>query len=206
MRYTPVIDGIPLGASPRGRFKGGFAVRPMAAALIGALISGVAMYAIGARAQDRFAMNPAMVGTPAMVGNPGMVGNPAMVGGPAMAYYAAQGYTQPLAQPVAYLTTTPQPYAQPVYYTPAPQVAAPAPQVVQRRVAAPRQTVSRTAEPSYSTVEAAPHRSLAKTALIIGGTAASGAGVGGIVGGKKGALLGAAIGGGAASIYEATRR
>jgi len=131
-----------------------------------------------------------------------------MVGTPAMAYYAAQGYTQPLGQPVAYLTTTPQPYAQPVYYTPAPQVVTPAPQVVQRRVAAPRQAVSRTvqSEPTYRTVEAAPHRSLAKTALIIGGTAASGAGVGGIVGGKKGALLGAAIGGGAASIYEATRR
>jgi hypothetical protein len=47
---------------------------------------------------------------------------------------------------------------------------------------------------------------LAKTALIIGGSAASVRGVGGIVGGKKGALLGAAIGGGAASIYEATRR
>lgn len=49
-------------------------------------------------------------------------------------------------------------------------------------------------------------RSWQKTALIIGGSAASGAGVGGIVKGKKGALIGAAIGGGAASIYEATRR
>jgi hypothetical protein len=165
----------------------------MAAALTGALISGVAMYAIGAHAQDRFAMNPAMVGNPAM------------------AYYAgnAQGYAQPLGQPVAYLTTTPQPNAQPVYYTPAPRVVTPAPQVVQRRVAAPRQTVYRTVEPAptYRTVEeTAPRRSMAKTALIIGGSAASGAGVGGIVGGKKGALLGAAIGGGAASIYEATRR
>jgi hypothetical protein len=147
------------------------------------------MYAIGVRAQDRFAMNPAMAGNPAM------------------AYYAAQGYTQPLGQPVAYLTTTPQPYAQPVYYTPSPQVVTPAPQVVQRRVAAPRQTVYRTVEPAPTyREETAPRRSLAKTALIIGGSAASGAGVGGIVGGKKGALLGAAIGGGAASIYEASRR
>jgi hypothetical protein len=157
----------------------------MAAALTGALISGVAMYAIGAHAQDRFAMNPATVGNPAM------------------SYYAgtSQGIAQPLAQPVAYLTTTPQPYAQPVYATPAPQA-------VERRVAAPRQTVYRTSEsaPVSRSVETAPHRSLAKTALIIGGSAASGAGVGGIVGGKKGALLGAAIGGGAASIYEATRR
>jgi hypothetical protein len=49
-------------------------------------------------------------------------------------------------------------------------------------------------------------RSWSKTALIIGGSAASGAGVGGVVNGKKGALIGAAIGGGAASIYEATQR
>jgi hypothetical protein len=58
------------------------------------------------------------------------------------------------------------------------------------------------------TEEVAPsdERSWTKTAMIIGGSAASGAGVGGIVKGKKGALIGAAIGGGAASIYEATRR
>jgi hypothetical protein len=49
-------------------------------------------------------------------------------------------------------------------------------------------------------------RSWGKTAMIIGGSAASGAGVGGIVAGKKGALIGATIGGGAASIYEATQR
>lgn len=49
-------------------------------------------------------------------------------------------------------------------------------------------------------------RSWQKTAMIIGGSAAAGAGTGGIIKGKKGALIGAAIGGGAASIYEATRR
>ena len=54
--------------------------------------------------------------------------------------------------------------------------------------------------------ESRSERPWSKTALIIGGSAASGAGVGGIVDGKKGALIGAAIGGGAASIYEATRR
>ena len=36
----------------------------MAAALTGALISGVGMYAIGTHAQDRFAMSPAMAGNP----------------------------------------------------------------------------------------------------------------------------------------------
>jgi hypothetical protein len=49
-------------------------------------------------------------------------------------------------------------------------------------------------------------RSVAKTAMVIGGSAGTGAGVGAIFGGKKGALIGAAIGGGAASIYEASKR
>ena len=51
-----------------------------------------------------------------------------------------------------------------------------------------------------------PRRSWQKTALIIGGSTAAGAGVGGIVGGKKGALIGAAIGGGSSTIYEAIKR
>ena len=49
-------------------------------------------------------------------------------------------------------------------------------------------------------------RSWTKTAMVIGGSAGAGAGVGGLVGGKKGALIGAALGGGAASIYEASKR
>jgi hypothetical protein len=49
-------------------------------------------------------------------------------------------------------------------------------------------------------------RSKTKTALMIAGSAATGAGVGGALKGTKGALIGAAIGGGAASIYEAARR
>ena len=86
----------------------------------------------------------------------------------------------------------------PVYRT-----ASPAP-VRQREVI--RETV--VSEDRTVTEEVAPsdERSWTKTAMIIGGSAASGAGVGGIVKGKKGALIGAAIGGGAASIYEATRR
>lgn len=50
------------------------------------------------------------------------------------------------------------------------------------------------------------HRSWQKSALIIGGSTATGAGIGGIVRGKKGALIGAALGGGASSIYEGARR
>ena len=72
-----------------------------------------------------------------------------------------------------------------------------------------RRTVYRAPEPVSEPLterKAESKRSWTKTAMIIGGSAASGAAVGGIVSGKKGALIGAAIGGGAASIYEATRR
>ena len=42
--------------------------------------------------------------------------------------------------------------------------------------------------------------------MIIGGGSGAGAGIGGLIGGKKGALIGAAVGGGAATIYESTKR
>jgi hypothetical protein len=132
-------------------------------------------------------------------------------------------FTQPA--PVEYVQTVDgrfipvTPAAQPVGYTNAlqPAAAAPAlqPAVIQRPVVserpAPRQTVYRTAQqPVRERVvvreESEPARSWKKTALIIGGSTAAGAGTGGIIGGKKGALIGAAIGGGAASIYEATKR
>jgi hypothetical protein len=55
-------------------------------------------------------------------------------------------------------------------------------------------------------VERAPRRTKTKSALMIAGSAATGAGVGAALKGKKGALVGAAVGGGAASIYEAAKR
>jgi hypothetical protein len=51
-----------------------------------------------------------------------------------------------------------------------------------------------------------PQRSWQKSALLIGGSAGTGAGVGALIGGKKGALAGAAIGGGAAAIYDQVKR
>jgi outer membrane lipoprotein SlyB len=54
-------------------------------------------------------------------------------------------------------------------------------------------------------VERSSGRNWKKTALVIGGTTAAGAGLGAIFGGGKGALIGAAIGGGASTIYEATK-
>jgi hypothetical protein len=149
----------------------GITMKPMAAALAGALISGVAMYAVGARAaqDDALVENPALVQT---------------LDGQLVAPAAAQPR-------VMYVSNSP------------------APARVVRTQTRPR-PVYRTAEQSddivYRDEEVRPERTKTKTALIIGGSAASGAGVGAIIGGKKGALIGAAIGGGAASIYEASKR
>jgi hypothetical protein len=65
---------------------------------------------------------------------------------------------------------------------------------------APRRVVS------TQTVDRRPRRDWKKTALVIGGSTAGAAGLGAVFGGKKGALIGAAIGGGASTIYEATKR
>ena len=153
---------------------------PVSAAVAGALISGVVMYTVGERSEkvDAFAQQPAYVQT---------------VDGRIVPVTPAQptGYVNGF-QPVATL--------QPVAAQPA---------VIQRPAA--RQTVYRTQPVQQRVVVERDEpvrsgRSWQKTAMIIGGSAAGGAGVGGIAGGKKGALIGAAIGGGAASIYEATRR
>jgi hypothetical protein len=80
-----------------------------------------------------------------------------------------------------------------VYTVPAP---APAPRVVR---SAPRTT---TTARSTSSTSGTPERSWKKSALIIGGSAGTGAGVGAIFAGKKGAAIGAAIGGGLATILE----
>jgi hypothetical protein len=87
---------------------------------------------------------------------------------------------------------------------------APAPVVEQARVqqARPiyRPAAASAPRDSVEVREAPAKRSWKKTAIVIGGSSAAGAGIGAVTGGKKGALIGAAIGGGAASIYEATRR
>ena len=92
--------------------------------------------------------------------------------------------TDYVARPAARRVTSP------VSYEPAP-----APRVV----ASP--TVVREAPEQVE-----PKRSWKKTALIIGAGAGSGAVVGGIVKGRKGAGIGAAIGGGAATVYEVLQR
>jgi len=64
---------------------------------------------------------------------------------------------------------------------------------------APRTTTTRV-------VERKPGRDWTKTAMVIGGSTAAGAGLGAIFGGKKGALIGAALGGGAGTLYEVKKR
>ena len=102
----------------------------------------------------------------------------------APAYYAQPGYAQAV-------------YGQPVYRDD--MVTRP----VVRTTSAP---VRRVSTQSRETVRREEGRSWGKTAMIIGGSSGAGAGIGGLIGGKKGALIGAAIGGGAATVYESTKR
>jgi hypothetical protein len=160
-------------------------MRPMAAAAVGALISGIAVYAVSARAaQNPFAEMPAFVQT--VDGRFIQVPDARTVG------FAPAAAQMGFATAPGYVTTPAAPRT-----------------VVQSQAPA---RVYRTAAPAQDRVvyreteDARPQRTWTKTAMIVGGSAASGAGVGGLMGGKKGALVGAAIGGGAASIYEATKR
>ena len=152
-------------------------MNPIAAGVAGALISGVAMYAVGSKAPqvDTFAQEPALVQTVDGQFVPARYTN---------SLRPMESPSIPAATPVRTVrrTTT---ASRPAYRAP----------VQEREVVQDEREVAREDD-----------RSWGKTAMVVGGSAAGGAGVGGILGGKKGALIGAAIGGGAASIYEATQR
>ena len=141
-------------------------MKPVAAAVAGALIAGTAMYTVGARTATVGAFAPDVEPSVEM----------------SAPTYAAASSTTPQFVPVS-----------------SRQVRSQAPTQVSQAPARVRDT-------RRDDVRNEDDRSWTKSALIIGGSAASGAGVGGAVKGKKGALIGAAIGGGAASIYEATQR
>ena len=113
--------------------------------------------------------------------------------------YAARtpmGYPVNMMRPVAAPVSAVRPMAAPVTYVPY-EAAAPAPRRIVTTSSAPR-TTTRVVEKQG--------RDWKKTALVIGGSTAAGAGLGAIFGGKKGALIGAAVGGGASTIYESTKR
>jgi len=162
-------------------------MKPIAAAAAGALISGVAMYTVGAKTAtvDAFTQTPALVQT----ADGSYVPASQLVTVPAAQVAGSQLVTVPAAQVAR------------------PQLVSSRPAV---RTTAPRRTVYQSAAPAQAervvVREEAPQRTWQKTAMIIGGSTASGAGVGAIMGGKKGALIGAAIGGGAATIYESAKR
>jgi hypothetical protein len=72
--------------------------------------------------------------------------------------------------------------------------------------AAPRVVSTRTTRAVPARTVSKPRRDWTKTALVIGGSTATGAGVGALIGGKKGALVGAALGGGAGTLFEVVKR
>ena len=95
--------------------------------------------------------------------------------------------------------------AVPVSYSPIPSSALDDARLVRAastRVAARPVTYARTPE----RVAYRPKRSVAKSALIIGSSAGAGAGLGALIGGKKGALIGAAAAGGGATLWDQLTR
>lgn len=154
-----------------------------------------------AKAVNAMSMQPASASyqtmDPAVMARPVAVSQTAAPYAPAMMYQpqaAAVGYAAPPAQVVTYVPS-PAPYVQ------AP--AASAPRAVQTVAYEP---APRTRASNRRVVAREQRRDWKRTALIVGGSTAAGAGVGGIFGGKKGALIGAAIAGGASTIFQITKR
>jgi hypothetical protein len=155
-------------------------MNPIATGAVAALISGVAMYTVGAKAaqMDTLTQEPAFVQAVDRQFVP--------VGYTTALRPVAASSSAATATPVRNTRRTTTAARRPAYRTTP---------VQEREIVRDEREIVREDD-----------RSWGKTAMVIGGSAAGGAGVGGIVGGKKGALIGAAIGGGAASIYEATQR
>jgi hypothetical protein len=113
---------------------------------------------------------------------------------PQAAAYAQAAVAQPVSAAYGYA-------AQPVYRDLAPA------QIVPVRQTATAARPVRTRQIVYDEpVRVKPKRSVKKSAVIIGSSAAVGAGVGALAKGKKGALIGAAIGGGGAAIWDQITR
>ena len=111
--------------------------------------------------------------------------------------YIDDGYGDPYAgtvrQPMGYAVNDVRamPASYQTYEAPAPRRAA---------------SVAHARAVPVSRVERARGRDWKKTAMVIGGSTAAGAGLGAIFGGKKGALIGAALGGGAGTLFEVQKR
>jgi hypothetical protein len=123
---------------------------------------------------------------------------PAFAGAaPVTGYGVAAPVPYAAAQPIAYgysQAAIPETQLVRTAYAPA-VITQPAPQrVVYQRAPARRVAVEQ------------PKRSVKKSAVIIGSSAGVGAGVGALVGGKKGAGIGALIGGGSAALWDQITR
>lgn len=163
-------------------------MRTLFGAVAGALAVGAMLvsYDLGERRAFGSDMTPPMQ----MVMGPDGIARPYLI----QTGQTANGWS-PYASP--YGTMTP-----PAAYATYPAV----PQYVNERVIAPQPVVRRVSSQRTVVAESKPARSWQKTALLIGGSAGAGAGIGAIAGGKKGALIGAAIGGGSAALYDQIKR
>jgi hypothetical protein len=175
-------------------------------ALAGAVTVGAMLvsYNLGERQAFSRTMTPSTP-TPMMIVGADGVARPYLV-------QAGQAASQPFnSQPYGWSNGTATtgamvPYGYQAYPTQMPQGAYPVQTqyVTERPVNRP--TVRRVSTQRAVSSEVEPRRSWQKSALLIGGSAGAGAGLGAIAGGKKGALAGAAIGGGAAAIYDQVKR
>jgi hypothetical protein len=151
------------------------------AGVLSVIAVGVLLIAYGLLNQRAAAFEP-NAPTPEALALPPMLSSPASEHGvydPRMAHALASVVAQSAAIPAGQIVTVPAPAA---YSAPA-------------RLVPPSRTVERRSGRDWK-----------KTALVVGGSTAAAAGLGGIFGGKKGALIGAAIGGGASTLYESAKK
>jgi len=193
-------------SAPRARrHRGGAAVTRYLSGVLTVIAAGVMLIAFALltgrgsvdSVQGFTAQNPYLL--PPAQANPYALPAAAQAGGPPNANVYANPYANPYMNPYAPSYSNPYTNAAVNPYDPAlARFAPPRPVQVADVAPVPRQVSStrRAAE--------RPKRDWKKTAMVIGGTSAAGAGLGGLFGGKKGALIGAAIGGGASALYEAT--
>lgn len=147
--------------------------------------------------QQRALVRPAVVNGAAVSQVECVAADPQAVTFAQQGSYAQPAYAQAAYAQPAYAVRAAQPvrYSQPVVYD----------DLDNARVVRTRSTpVVRTRQVVYEPVRK--HRSVKKSAAIIGSSAAVGAGVGALASGKKGALIGAAIGGGGAAIWDQITR
>ena len=181
-----------------------------AAALIFTVGCGATQNAGAVRAQDVAGAQPASPVVVSCEPHQRTLVRPVVVNGQALSQVECVAGDAQL-QTAAYAPAAAQPAAA-TYYASAPQR-----QRVVYEDLAPARVVQaptyRTARPVRTRqvvydepVRVKKNRSVKKSVAIIGGSAAAGAGIGALTGGKKGALIGAAIGGGGAAVWDQVTR